>query len=318
MQKYWWNMNLIQVKNSIVGPVFPIVTPFKKDFQIDFDCLKKYIDFLYLGGARIFHVMVHTSRFGVLIPKEMRQINETVSTYVKDKYPECTVIAAGPIFGPLSLNIEFAQSAEGSGADIIGLYFSERYYHDTQIMEFFEGIAAKCNIGILVHEQQLATINGSKLMLFPIDLLNEISDIENVIAIKEDSKEDNYTTEIVKKLKEKLAIIVSGGSKEQFLKFAPSGCQAYLVGVGSFFPKIAVQFYQNYIDGNLKHCWNIIENYERPFFKISKKLGWHIGLKAAMDFIGIMDATERPPLCSLNADGYEQIANVTKSIMNIG
>jgi len=309
-------MNLTQVKNSISGPVFPIVTPFKKNFEIDFDCLKKYLDFLYLGGARIFHVMVHTSRFGVLIPHEMKLINETVASYVKEKYPECIVIAAGPIFGPLSLNIEFANSAEDSGADIIGYYFSERYYNDNQIMDFFEKIASKCNIGILIHEQQLLTIKGSNLMLFPIDLLQKISEIENVIAIKEDSKEDDYTTEIVKTLKEKLAIIVSGGSKEQFLKFAPLGCQAYLVGVGSFFPEIAVRFYQNYIDGNLKNCWNIIEHYERPFFDISKKLGWHIGLKAAMDFMGIMDATERPPLCSLSSDGYQEIANVTKCILN--
>jgi 4-hydroxy-tetrahydrodipicolinate synthase len=310
-------MNLTDVKNSISGPVFPIVTPFRKNLEIDFDCLKKYVDFLYLGGARIFHVMVHTSRFGLLIPQEMKQINETVALYVKDKYPECIVIAAGPISGPISLNIEFAHSAEESGADTIGLYFSERYYNDKQIMEFFETIASNCNIGILIHEQQLSTIKGSNLMLFPIDLLQKISDIENVIAIKEDSKDDDYTTEIVTTLKEKFAIIVSGGSKEQFLKFAPMGCQAYLVGVGSFFPEIAVRFYQNYMDGNLKNCWDIIEHYERPFFDISKKLGWHIGLKAAMDFMGIMDATERPPLCSLSPDGYEQIANVTESILNI-
>jgi 4-hydroxy-tetrahydrodipicolinate synthase len=309
-------MNLMDVQNSVSGPVFPIVTPFKKNFEIDFGGIKKYIDFLYLGGARIFHVMVHTSRFGVLIPDEMKQINETVASYVKDKYPECIVIAAGPIFGPVSLNIEFAQAAESSGADIVGLYFSERYYNDKQIMEFFETVASRCNIGILIHEQQLSTINGSSLMLFPIDLLNMISEIENVIAIKEDSKEDDYTTEIVNNLKEKLAIIVSGGSKEQFLKFAPIGCQAYLVGVGSFFPEIAVRFYQNYLDGDLENCWKIIENYERPFFKISKKLGWHIGLKAAMDFMGIMNATERPPLCSLSPDGYQKIADITKCILN--
>jgi 4-hydroxy-tetrahydrodipicolinate synthase len=309
-------MKANEVKNKISGPVFPIVTPFKKNFEIDFECLIKYVDFLYLGGARIFHVMVHTSRFGLLIPQEMMQINETVASYVKNKYPECIVITAGPIYGPLSLNIDFANSAEDSGADIIGLYFSERFYNDKQIVDFFAAIASKCNIGILIHEQQLSTVHGSSLMFFPIDLLQEISDIENVIAIKEDSKKDEYTIKLVNSIKDKLAIIVSGGSKEQFLKFAPLGCQAYLVGVGSFFPEIAVRFYQNYIDGDLKKCWNIIENYERPFFKISKKLGWHIGLKAAMDFMGIMDATERPPLCSLCPDGYGQIANVTRSILN--
>ena len=311
-------MNLIEIRNSISGPVFPIVTPFKKNFEIDFGCIRKYIDFLYFGGARIFHVMVHTSRFGVLIPNEMKQINETVALYIKEKYSDCIVISAGPIFGPLSLNIEFANSAEDAGADVIGLYFSERYYNDEQIINFFENIASKCNIGILIHEQQLSTINGSTQMLFPIDLLKKISEIENVIALKEDSKDDNYTTQIVNSLKKRLAIIVSGGSKEQFLKFAPIGCQAYLVGVGSFFPEIAVRFYQYYQNGDLENCWNIINNYERPFFKISKRLGWHIGLKAAMDFIGIMDATERPPLCSLNADGYMQIANITESILNIG
>lgn len=309
-------MDLNEIKNKISGPVFPIVTPFKKTYEIDFECLLKYIDFLYLGGARIFHIMVHTSRFGLLLPQEMMEINEKVALYIKSKYPECIVIAAGPIYGPLSLNIDFAKNAEDSGADLLGLYFSERFYNEIQITNFFETIANKCNIGILIHEQQLSTIHGSNLMLFPIDLLKKISDIDNVIAIKEDSKEDDYTRELVNVIKDKVAIIVSGGSKEQFLKFAPLGCQAYLVGVGSFFPEIATQFYRNYRIGDLKKCSKIIEQYERPFFKVSKNLGWHIGLKAALDFMGIMDATERPPLCSLNSDGYEQIANVTKSIMN--
>ena len=310
-------MNFQNIKEKIRGPVFPVVTPFKKNYDIDFECLNHYIDFLYDGGARIFHIMVHTSRFGLLLPEEMRALNSKVSNYVKMNYADSIVIAAGPIYGPTSLDIDFAMCAQDSGADIIGLCFSERFYNAGQVFDYFENVAGSCDIGILIHEEQMSTIHGANLMLYPLSLLEDIASIDNVVAIKEDSKEDEYTSKLVKRLKDKLAIIVSGGSKEQFMQFGPLGCQAYLVGVGSFYPQLAVRFFEDYLECNSTSCNEIIDKFERPFFKISKKLGWHIGLKAAMESLGLMDATERPPLCSLDPEGYNMVAAVTKKIMHI-
>jgi 4-hydroxy-tetrahydrodipicolinate synthase len=307
-------MNLEMIKNKIAGPVFPIVTPFKKNYDLDLACVKNYIDFLYAGGARIFHVMVHTSRFGLLDYDEMLQLNATVATYVKLKYSNSAVIVADPLYKSTASSVEFAKKAADAGADIIGLIFLERYYYDDQVYQFFETVAGACEIGILIHEQQLNTIHGTKLIPYPIDLLNRIAEIDNIIAIKEDAKKDAYTEQVIAKVKDKLAIIVSGGSKEQFLQFAPSGCQAYLVGVASFDPTCAIRFYDSYLSGDISVCRNIINTIERPFFAVAKSFGWHIALKSAMDLLGVMNRTERPPLRELPEKEHAAIAKILREI----
>lgn len=307
-------MNLLEIRKRIRGPVFPIVTPFNEDYRVDFGKLKDYIDFLYEGGARIFHNMVHTSRFGLLSDVEMLELNKIVSTHVKSRYNDCIVIVADPLYKSTQTSVDFAKRAQHDGADIIGLIFMERFYFDHQVYEFFATVANSCNIGILIHEQQLNTIHGTKLMPFPIDLLTRISQIDNVIAIKEDAKTDYYTDKIISSLKNELAIIVSGGSKEQFMQFAPIGCQAYLVGVASFDPKIAFKFYDAYLSENNALCWEIITQIERPFFEISKRVGWHISLKSALELLGIMPRIERPPLPMLPQKQHEEIKKVLHEI----
>ena len=307
-------MQYENIRKRIKGPVFPIVTPFTHDDHVDHQSICRYIDFLYRGGARIFHVMIHTSRFGLLLPDEMKGVNATVARHVRSHYPDTLVIAAAPIYGPTSLCIDFARHAEACGADLIGVYFWERYYSDTQVIGFFKEIAESCRIGVLIHEQQMNTIHGSNLSLFPLHLLDQLADIENIIAIKEDAKEDDYTDRVVDTLKDRLAIIVSGGSKEQFMLFGPKGCQAYLVGVASFFPHVGCRFYDAFQKGDAETCQWIIDRIERPFFNVSKFYGWHVGLKAAMDYLGVMKKTERAPLQPLPSQQYKKIAKVVDRI----
>ena len=312
-------MDYNSLMEKLKGPVFPIVTPFTDDFKVDYPAVTEYVDYLYSGGARIFHIMVHTSRFSLLLADEQMELNRIVCSHIKKHYNDAIAIAAGPMFGPTSLSIEYARKAKEAGADLIGLYFAERYYNEEQLYGFFADVASTTDIGILVHEQQITTINFSKLMLFPDKVLNRLADIDNIIAIKEDSYEPQYTARLVGLLKDRMSVIVSGGSKQQFLDFAPLGSQAYLVGIGSVFPDLAVSFYQAHTEGRIDDCRKIITNFEEPFFKVTKRLGWHIALKAAMESVGIMSSQERPPLCCLDHSEYDEVKKVTlelKSLIN--
>lgn len=306
---------LNEIRNKIRGPVFPIVTPFKDDYTIDHEQTKRYIDFLYAGGARIFYITAHTSRYSLLTYGEMLKMNEVVSVYTKSKYNDCIVIVADPLYKSTQTSIDFAKKAEDNGADLISLIFMERFYSEDQVYNFFESVANSCNIGILIHEEQLNTIHGSKRVNWPIDLLDRLADIDNIIAIKEDAKQDEFTNMVINRLKDRMAIVVSGGSKEQFMQFGPKGCHAYLVGVGSFCPSLSIDFYNAYLSKN-KKTWNIIQEIEKPYFEISKKFGWHISLKSTLNLLGIMSNTERPPLVMLTKEQQKEIQNVFLRLFN--
>lgn len=307
-------MNFRELRDKIKGPIFPTITPFKKDKlnEVDYDALRKYIDFLYEGGARVFYNMTYNGRFSLLSWQEMLKINEVVSKHVKSNFPECVVIVADPMTNPTTVSIDFAKHAESVGADIISCIFLERYHFDDQVYDHFKAIADSTNIGILIHEQGLDGIHGKTK--YPLDLLDRLAGIENIIALKEDSKDPLYSEDLIEMLKDRLSIIISGRGKRQFIHYNPMGCQAHLVGIGSFAPRTSLSFHSAFKDNNMTKAWGIINEIERPFFKIGMKYGWHPVLKSGMHELGLMDRVERPPLCMLPEDQHDKVVKVVKQI----
>ena len=63
------------LQNKIQGPIFSIITPFKKNEKIDYKKLRAYIKYLYNGGGRSFYLMPYNSRFTLLDEKEILNLN---------------------------------------------------------------------------------------------------------------------------------------------------------------------------------------------------------------------------------------------------
>ena len=303
-------MNLDNVRKKLHGPIFPTITPFKEgpDYEVDYESLKEYVDFLYDAGARAFYVMTYNGRFSLLSWDEMKKVNETVTKHAKSKDEDCVVIVADPMTNPTNVSIEFAQHAESIGADVISCIFMERYHHDDQVYDHFKAVADSTNIGILIHEQMLEGIHGR--WLYSIDLLNRLADIPNVIALKEDSKQPLYSERVIEAVCDRVNIIISGHGKRQYIHFNNMGCQAHLVGVASFLPKVAFNFHDAYNKGDYETAWGIINELERPFFDIGMRFGWHPVLKSGLQNLNIMSQTERPPLCELTQEQQKEVEQV--------
>ena len=73
-------MIIKEIREKLVGPVFPIITPFKKapNYEIDYDVMLRYIDFLYNEGVRLFYIMAYNGRFSLLSFDEIKLVNEKV------------------------------------------------------------------------------------------------------------------------------------------------------------------------------------------------------------------------------------------------
>ena len=97
---------------------------------------------------------------------------------------------------------------------------------EEQIYQHFKSINDASNIGILIHEMPFLNGLGGPIVNWPLSLLDRIADLENVIAIKEDAKDDQYSNDVIELLKDRLSIIISGGGKSQWLRFADQGCQS--------------------------------------------------------------------------------------------
>lgn len=316
--------DLQALRKRIRGPVFSVITPFReKDDEVDYPVLERYLRKIYDAGGRIFYVMAYNSRYSELSCDEIKTLNTFVTRTVKGFDPETIVIVADPLHCSTAVSLEFANHAKLIGADIISLIFREKYYSDEQVFKHYSMIAEQVGIGILIHEMPFINGHGGHTINWPVVLLDRLADIENIIAIKEDAKDDDYSHKVISIIKDRISIIISGGGKRQWLDFAGLGCQAWLNGIGVFEPRLAITFWNARKDGNHGLCNKIINEIEVPFFeKVVKPYGWHLGIKAALEARGVMQRYERMPMLALDDECMNDVRRIMKdideAIMKIG
>ncbi len=304
------------LRDKIQGPVFSILTPFDpKSEEIDFETLEAYLQKIYDAGGRHFYVMAYNSRYSQLTPDEIKELNRFVATRVKQLDESNVVIVADPIHCSTKVSIEYAQHAEEIGADIISLIVRERFYSEEQIHRHFQMVSDQVGIGILVHEMPFLNGMGGPSVNYPISLLDRLADVPNVVAIKEDAKDDEFSAAVVKKIKDRVAIVISGGGKRQWMRFADQGCQAWLNGIGVFEPRLATLFWQAWQAGRKEVCDRIVNEIEVPFFAEGvSQLSWHLTIKSALESRGVMSRHDRMPLMPLSDEQHHYIETLMAAL----
>ena len=249
--------------------------------------------------------MGYNSRFHELSWDEIQILNHNVVKIVKNLNKNNLIIVADPLHCPTDVSLEFANEAKKSGADLISLIFREKFYNNDQVVEHFKYIVNRSDINILIHEMPFISGLGGHTVNWPVELLDRLADFETITAIKEDAKNDDYSHEVINKIKDRVSIVISGGGKRQWMQFAEQGCQNWLNGIGVFEPKLAVNFWKAWNHNDLEFCNNMINDVEVPFFtELVSKYGWHLSIKAALEVVGHFKRTERLPMLPINEDEY--------------
>lgn len=305
------------MKYNIQGPVFAIITPFCSNESVDYNSLSNYVKFLYEEGAKVFYVMGYNSRFSILSDEEIMKVNETVATTVKSfNDSDCVTIIADPLHCSTDTSISFAKHGKEIGADIISLIFREKMYFEDQVYQHFKRVSENSPIDILIHQMPLNNgIPGKPpLVRWSASLTDRVADLSKVVAIKEDTKDDENTQVVINTLKDRLSIITSGKGMNQWLNFGGQ-VHGWLSGIGCFCPQSEIEFFRLYNDDNIQGCKKILEDIEFPFNEVINTYGWHLGIKSAMDVAGIMSRFERMPLLQLPDDEHIKIIELMKPIL---
>lgn len=305
-----------QLRDKIQGPVFSILTPFEAGTEnIDYGRLESYLQRIYDSGGRHFYVMAYNSRYSQLTWDEIKELNQFVANRAKQLDSNNTVIVADPVHCSTKIAIEYAQHAEQIGADVISIIVRERFYSEEQILQHFKMVSDSIGIGILVHEMPFLNGLGGPPVNYPISLLDRLADIPNVMAVKEDAKDDAFSAEVIKTIKDRVAIVISGGGKRQWMRFADQGCQAWLNGVGVFEPKLATMFWNAWQADQKSVCDQIVNEIEVPFFAQGvQKFGWHLTIKSALEVRGVMSRLDRMPLMPLNNEQHQHIESLMSTL----
>lgn len=302
-----------QFSKRIQGPVFPILTLFGSDGQIDEQGIADYVEYLISQGAKNLMCTVGTSRYDVLTTDEMLRMNQIVVESVANR---AVTMVTTPSYGSTSQAIKFAQHAERIGADAIIAVYPDRYYGDDSIFEFFHDIASACGIGVMIHEMPIRAGRSTEApsAQYSAALLERIFSLPGMVGLKEESGNAELIQHINSEYSSKLAVIGGRGGMGGYRQAAQYGQQAYLVGIGNFLPSLEFDFFKQVKNGNDVEADEILKTKEQPFFELAVRLGWHITLKEAMYIKGLCQPYERAPLPRLNADERQQLNELMQKL----
>lgn len=300
---------LEQLRKKIVGPAYPILPAFTETGEFDEDSTAKYIRYLVKNGARVLLVTAGTSRLNLLSKSEIKQFNAILA---KNKATDGVAIAANPDYGSLASTIEIAKAAEAAGADAFLLYYSERYYDDDAVFDYFSGVADACQLPLLIHAMPMrgASTGPTICHNFDTKLVKLLTNIPAIIGMKEENGNEGLRQQLLLEFSERMAIIVAGGGMGKFLTAQALGAPAYLTGLGNLNPNLAQGFFNACQNGDFAHARNIVRTMEQPFFDIAVPMGWHVALKGALNLVGLMPIFERRPLRPPSQDQLKTLSTI--------
>lgn len=280
----------MHIFNSI--PIF-----FKKNESVDFHSLEMYLEKCVEDNIEFAYLMTYNSRVMQLDDSELVEITKFISNTIKQT--NIKLIISHPFLATNKSLENYFKHFEDISSDIfaVSMLYPERYYGDDQFILDFLKIPADYGLKTLIHEQKLISGYNGELINWPHSLIKKAIQDESCIGIKEDSKDDNVTVEIIDSFGNEKFIVVAGGGKRRTIELHKKVKQrmCWLNGSSIISPKLGSKFLQSLEQGDSFHE-SYIADFEIPFFDIVAKYGWHLTHKAMLNYFLGTSPYERSPL----------------------
>lgn len=298
------------VVGSFHKGVYPAIqVPFKKDYSVDEEDLRRYSRWLSnFDGVKGLVVNGHSGEIASLRPSERNQVIEIVVDEVGDKMP---VISGVLCEGTLE-SIDHAKDAEKAGAKGILLMPPHHWLrfgrHEDEAEEFVRSVASSINISVIIHQYPAWT----KASYSTEELLSLVK-IPGVAAIKMGTRDMSRWGHDYRVLKANAPnTLILSCVDEYLLPTLIEGADGALVGLAGLVPDLVTSLVRAVFDNNLEEAKRINDKIylvTKMIYRFGEPSGSaHQRMKAAMKMLNILRTDiVRPPLIPLNKDELSRI-----------
>ena len=290
---------------KIKGIYTPVVTPFRKNYEIDFGSLEKILKFLLKKKIHGIVVGGTTGEYFSLNFQERIQLFEFVKKIVGDK---CQLIA-----GTTAINaneaIELSLIAKYLGYKCI-LLGSPPYSQPTQeeSAQFFLNIAKKVQIPIMMY-------NFPEKMAFEIKepFLKKVMSNKFFTSIKHNSSNPAMIKHFASNYP---SLQIACGNDLQFLEFCSWGSKSWVGGLSNCFPQIHVEIFKEAIlNKNFDRAKNKLLKLKQVIDYILSISKYTQSVKFLMQELGFCSDLCRSPYLKLTLKEKNNIRKLSKLII---
>jgi 4-hydroxy-tetrahydrodipicolinate synthase len=293
------------MKNIFTGSGVALVTPFKKDFSIDFEALRKLVRYQIDFGTDFLVVQGTTGESPTLSQEEKMQVLQTV---IEENNGRLKIVYG--VGGNNTLDVGEKLKKVPSGVDGI-LSVSPYYNKPTQqgIIEHFKYLASCTSLPIILYNVPGRT--GSNML--PSTTL-KLAEISNLVAVKEASGNMEQIMEIIRLKPDGFGVL--SGDDALTMPLIAAGADGVISVVANAFPKLFSEMVHASIDEKLPQARKAhyrLLNITKMFFEEGNPGGVKVSLAAQE----IMEETMRLPLFPVSDTLRNRIQLETKSILNV-
>ena len=275
--------------HTFIGSNVALITPMFDDGSVDYEALNHLIDFhIDSGTSSIVSVGTTGESATVGIKEHLKIINHTVK-YAAKRIP----IIAGTGANSTSEAIDLTQEAKNLGADAC-LLVTPYYNKPTQegLFQHFKLIAESVNI-----DQILYNVPGRTAIDMTVDVISRLSEIPNIIGIKDATGDLSIIEQLVAKCPEDFLLLT--GDDATAVEFLIAGGHGGISVTANIVPKELQKVYLSAIAGNIELAKNLnspLSNFHNNLFIESNP----IPVKWALHKMGKCDKGIRLPLLELS------------------
>ena len=284
------------------GSIPALISPFK-DNKVDYDSLYKIIEWSLKEGSHGFVPCGTTGESPTLSHKEHKKIIEETIKVVDGRVP----VIAGTGSNSTDEAIDFTVDAERCGANA-ALVVTPYYNKPNQegLFLHYSSIARASKIPIIIYN-----IPGRSIIDMNVDTMKKLSEIENIVGVKDATNDLMRPVLTMKKIKKDFSFL-SGedGTSVAFLAQGGHGCISVTANVA---PKICANiqnaWQENKIDTVKELNLKLVDLHKALFIESSPG-----PVKYAASLLGLCNEDVRLPLAPIQKSSKEVIKKVMAEI----
>jgi len=285
------------------GVVPPTVTAFDEDESLDAETTAEHARFVVDAGAHGVFPLGTNGEFPLLTPDERDHVVEAVVDEVGGEVP----VIAGVGAPSTRQTVAHAEHAESVGAD--GVVVVTPYYYPLDgeaAVRHYRTVADAVDCPVYVYHIPSKTGNALSL-----DTLDELAAIENVVGLKDSSKDVPWLGQAVDAHPE---LTFLAGSDSLLAPGLDLGCAGMVSAVANAFPELVVDLYEAY-DGGDRERARELQSTVYDVRSALKRGPYMAGVKTALDLRGFYAGPLRSPLRGMDA---EQRAALEADLADLG
>ena len=291
----------MSTNSKFKGTGVAIVTPFNKDYSVDYNSLTKLVEHLIKGKVEYIVVLGTTGESVTLTKEEKEKVVQHVVNIVNKR----VLVVLGLGGNNTQEILDYCKDkTHFKGIDAV-LSVSPSYNKPNQrgIYEHYKAIAKICPVPVILYNVPGRTSSN----ITAETTLALAKDFKNIIAIKEASGNMEQCMKIIKN-KPKDFLVISGDDLLT-LPMIACGADGVISVVANAFPKDFSEMVRRILNGDIKEAQKL----HYKLTDIIEKLfadGNPAGIKAVLEIMNICKAHLRLPLVNVNAETQKAISKL--------